>query len=79
MRESETYQMILEEGEVKGLEKGRLAEIRDMVLRLGTKKFGDPTRGSAANLNTVDDRERLERMLERVSEVSDWAELLKTP
>jgi predicted transposase/invertase (TIGR01784 family) len=41
MRESVTYQEILEEGEVKGETQGRFKEARGLVIRLLTRKLGN--------------------------------------
>jgi predicted transposase/invertase (TIGR01784 family) len=41
MRESVTYQDILEEGEIKGKTQGRIEEARGLVIRQLTRKLGD--------------------------------------
>jgi predicted transposase YdaD len=75
MKESVTYQAIIEEGEAKGLLKGaRLA-----VLRIGEKRLGPPDEPMKSALASIGDLERLLRMSERVPEVKSWAELLATP
>src|SRR5436305_11881636 len=71
MRESSTYQLILEEG--------ALNHARRLLLRLGTRKFGAPDEATAAVVNALTDLERLDRLAERVSEASSWAELLAAP
>ncbi|HEY8749106.1 MAG TPA: hypothetical protein VIM11_14075 [Tepidisphaeraceae bacterium] len=53
MKESVTYQAIIEEGEAKGIVKGmvkgnaegRVEEARSLVLRLGNRRFGPPVEG----------------------------------
>jgi hypothetical protein len=66
MRESTTYQYILEE------------EARKILLRLAQKRFGPPEIPIRVALESITDLERLEHMTERVSEVSGWEELLRT-
>jgi predicted transposase YdaD len=41
MRESVTYQEILEEGEIKGKTQGRIEEARGLVIRQLTRKLGN--------------------------------------
>jgi hypothetical protein len=67
MKESSTYQAILAE------------EARKILLNLGTRQFGPPDDATRATLEAVSRPNRLERLVERVSEVSSWAELLATP
>ncbi len=70
MHESTTYQAILNEG-------GVLSQHRTL-LRLGRKQFGlaaDPATKQA--IEAITDLKRLERLAERVLEVSSWEELLK--
>ncbi|HEY8505824.1 MAG TPA: hypothetical protein VIL46_14660 [Gemmataceae bacterium] len=77
MHESETYQAIVEEGEAKG----RIAEAREMVLRQGQKRFGEPDEAVRSALLAVTDRGRLERMNDRLWDgaAKDWSDLLSTP
>lgn len=53
MRESVTYQDILAEGEVKGLERGRSTEARLMVIRLLTRKLGNIPSGLIDRVNNL--------------------------
>lgn len=75
MKDSDTYLEILEEGEAKG----RVAEAKRFLLRLGKVQFGLPDRATKAALDAVTDPERLEQLGERVLHVSSWQELLGTP
>jgi hypothetical protein len=68
MEESTTYQAIVR--------KGRLAEARHMLLRLGGKRFGPADEATTAALNAIEDVQRLEELCERILEVSSWQELL---
>ncbi len=80
---SSTYQKILEEGraEVRAeeLAKGRAEGARRFLRRLGTRRFGKPDAHIEAALDAIADLERLERLLDRVLEVTTWDELLAQP
>jgi predicted transposase YdaD len=76
MRESDTYLAIVEEGMEKGMEKGRLEEVKKMILRLGRKTLGAPGKRATADLDAITDIDRLETLLERLSDVKTWRELL---
>lgn len=71
MKESVTYQAILEEGMVKGLQK--------LLLRLGTKEIGIPDALTINTIKSIDDLARLEEILDRFLKASSWSwsELLK--
>jgi hypothetical protein len=69
MKESTTYQEIIQEG--------RLAEARHILLRLGQKRFGPADDTTESFLNAIDDVQRLEELSERVYEVANWQELLQ--
>ena len=68
MHESDTYMAILDEGALK--------QARRTVLRLGHKKFGPPSNDVVTAVNGIEDLERLERLQDRVLDVSTWQELL---
>ena len=76
MKDSVTYQAILEEGEARGEVRGRAAEARSLVLRLGRKRFGPPAPAAEAALENEASVERLEQLAERLLEVESWDELL---
>ena len=71
MRESDTYQAILDEGRVEGLQRA--------LLHQGRKKFGAPDEATRLALLGITDLERLDRLSERLLEVSTWQDLLQTP
>lgn len=87
MRDSTTYQAILDEGraegEIKGRAqgeiKGRAEEARRLLLRLGSKRWGDLEASIEAAVQAITDVERLELLTERITEVASWQELLRTP
>jgi predicted transposase YdaD len=75
MRESVTYQAVLDEG----WRKGRVDEVRDLVLRQGTKQFGSPGEAVETRLMAETDRERLEELFDRLFSATGWDELLDGP
>jgi predicted transposase YdaD len=75
MRESTAYQAILDEGRAEG----RTEEARELVIRLGRKRWGEPEATIASAIKAINNRERLESMAERINEVAGWQDLLHTP
>jgi predicted transposase YdaD len=75
MRESSTYQAILEEGRREGLQEGGLKEMRRFMLRLGTGRFGPPTPAIMNRLESESGLERLEELAERLVDAKGWDEL----
>jgi predicted transposase YdaD len=72
MRESVTYQIILEEGR----EEGRVQEARDLLLELGSEKLGSPDEAVVAAIQSSDDLPTLHRMGRAVLRANSWQELL---
>jgi hypothetical protein len=72
MKESVTYQAILEEGEAIG----KAEEARKMLLLQGREQFGEPSAKIVALLDAVTDLGRLEALAIRLLHVKNWAELL---
>ena len=72
MKESVTYQAILEEGEAKGMAK----EARNILLLLGRDQFGEPSAKVRAALEGLADVNRLEELTVRLKHVTNWQELL---
>jgi hypothetical protein len=70
MRESASYQLIVEEGELNGE--------RRALLLVGRKQFGEPSPGVLSAINSIDDVRTLEALLARALEVSSWTELLSS-
>ena len=73
MKESTTYQMILEEGIEQGIEQG----LRRSLLRFGEHRWGTPGADIVEAVDAISDRTRLELLQERVLEVDSWDELLR--
>jgi hypothetical protein len=80
MKESSTYQAILEEGRSEGIELGRsegsLAEAKRMLLLLGGERFGPPNDAARAAIEGMNSIEQLEPLSIRVLSASSWQELL---
>ncbi len=76
MKESTTYQGIVEEGREEGREQGRIEEARKIILRQGKKKFGKANAAITAALEGTADLERLERLSDRLLTAASWQDLL---
>jgi predicted transposase YdaD len=95
MRDSTTYQAILDEGRAEGLIKGReegrtmgreegrtmgqVEEARRLLLHLGRKRFGLPEQPVEEAVRAINDLQRLEVLLERLIDAVSWQDLLQTP
>ena len=75
LKESSTYQKILREGLAEGRALGRAEAARELLLHLGTRRFGQPNRATRAALERIDDSDQLRHLAERLDEVSNWREL----
>jgi hypothetical protein len=71
MQESDTYVMILEEGQVE--------RARKDILIFGEEKFGPPEECVKAHVNHITDLDHLERMVRRAVKAANWQEILDTP
>jgi len=69
MRESSTYQLILEEGAIE--------HTRELILKLGQKQMGKPTEKQAAKLQGIEDLERLDRIALKAPTAKSWDSLLR--
>lgn len=78
MRESTTYQAILDEGREEGREEGRVLEARQTLLDFGSDRFGEPDATIAAMVARLDDLDALRRLARGVHRTSSWQELLAT-
>ena len=70
MKESLTYQAIVEEGKVE--------DRQEVLLQLGRRRFGMPNPTTEMTLRGIADRDRLARLTDALLEVSSWQELLAT-
>ena len=74
MRDSSTYQAILDEGRAEG----RADEARSLLVHLGTRRFGPPDASVRATLDAIQAPERLDEWCRHLLDVSSWDELLAT-
>ena len=70
MQESDTYLMILEEGEARQAKKD--------ILVVGEERLGVPAEPIKAQLDAISDLERLECMHRRAVKAASWQEILAT-
>lgn len=75
MKESVTYQAIVEEGKVLGKVQAR----QEDLLRLGHRRFGAPTQFAETTLRNEIDLGRLDHLVDRLLDASSWEELLAVP
>ena len=71
MKESTTYQAIVEEG--------RVQDRQEVLLQIGRKRFGQPSDSIKLALLSIKDMDRLARMSDSFLDVSSWDDLLNTP
>ena len=78
MKESDTYQEILEEGIEKGIGEGREQEVRSLIIRSGSRKLGPPSESIRSQLEAMHSVSALEAIIDRLMDggASTWAELL---
>jgi hypothetical protein len=80
MKESTTYQAIIEEGKAEGkaegILEGAIAEARKLLLRQGRIRFGPPSRANLAAIKRITELTRLEDLSERLVIVDSWRDLL---
>jgi predicted transposase YdaD len=73
MKNSTFYQSIVEEG----MEKGRVEEAREILLRLGQRRFGEPDVTTAVRLQSETSLDHLNLFLDRLLAVESWEELMR--
>lgn len=78
LRDSSTYQMIVEEGLAKGMAQGMAQGLRRMLIKMAARHLGPPSEVVEESLSAIDDFERLQRMGQRALDVATWQELLET-
>jgi predicted transposase YdaD len=76
MKDSVTYQAILEEGREEGRAEGETKEAIKILKKLGTRRLGPPDLSVLATIEAITDVERIESLSERLLDVSSWEELL---
>jgi predicted transposase YdaD len=82
IEESTVYQGIFAEGEAKarseGETLGELVGVRKAFLRMAVKRLGPPGEQISRELSSLNDIEQLNRLMDRLEDVSTWDELLET-
>jgi hypothetical protein len=71
MYKSDTYLMILDEGQEKAL--------RDIILVQGEDRFGPPEEAVKAGLSNITDLSRLRRIAPQTPKAASWQDILDTP
>lgn len=83
MKESSTYQAILEEGRQEGRQEGRtegaVAEAKKVLRLQGDAAFGPPDARTIAAIERVNHLRDLEDLLQRVRAARSWQELFNPP
>ena len=83
MKESSTYQVILEEGraegEQRGMTKGAVAEAKKLLRVMGDDAFGPPDEQTVRIIEKLNDLARLEDLAKRLRTAANWQELLAVP
>ena len=75
MEESVTYQAIIAKGFSLGLTKGHLETAKQLLIKVGTKRFGAPPLSVLKAINAIVDYDKLERLNESLVEISGWDQL----
>ena len=80
MKESSTYQAILQEGRDIGRDEGKnegaVAEARKVLRLLGEDLFGIPDASAMAAIDRLDDLHKLEELIKQVRTATSWQHLL---
>ena len=71
MEESDTYLMILDQGQEKAT--------RENILAVGEERLGSCDEAVRAKLANITDLDRLKRMVRRAAKAVNWQEILETP
>jgi hypothetical protein len=61
------------------IEEGQIRQARSDILRLGGIRFGLPNEATKARIQSMEDLDPLERLLERILSASSWDELPGEP
>jgi len=77
MQESSVYQGILADGRAQGKAEGLTEGERRSLLRLGTKRLGEPDAETRAALESITSLQRLDELTDRLLDVETWRDLLE--
>jgi predicted transposase YdaD len=78
MHEMTAWDEALEEGERRGIRRGELRGRAESILRLGKKQFGPPTQIIVEEVMSIQDLDRLDRIVDAILTKKSWHELLAT-
>jgi hypothetical protein len=67
------------EGRHEGRHEGRIEALREIIIRIGKKRFDSTNADAEAELQAIRDVERLQIYSDRILEAASWAELLASP
>jgi hypothetical protein len=67
MKDSVTYQAILDEGKILALQ--------ELLLEQGEENFGDPSNETKMTVRGITDLDRLKKLCRRLLHVTTWQEL----
>ena len=70
MQDSAAFDVMMEEGAIR--------QTRRIVISLGKERFGPPDAQSERELNTIENLDRLDRLVLAVQKTKSWRELLAT-
>jgi hypothetical protein len=76
---SSTYQALMEEGKEIGREEGELEKAREMLVRLGRRRLGEPSKEMMEFLNNISNVTVLDGFADRLWDIESWADLLLPP
>jgi hypothetical protein len=76
IEESSVYQDIFAMGRVDGRLDGAVEEARLSIIRLGTKKLGQPDEDVRTMIHAIADIDKLNALLDRILDVASWTELV---
>ncbi len=60
------------------MDRGQVREAQQLILRIGAKKLGPAPAGIESVLRAIQDRDRLERIADRLFEAPGWGDLVAT-
>ncbi|MFC1706671.1 DUF4351 domain-containing protein [Planctomycetota bacterium] len=66
----------LKKGLKEGREQGRLEGAKRVLLRLGTKRFGEPEPSKRVAIDRLESLDELEKLTDALLEATDWDDLL---
>jgi hypothetical protein len=72
----EAYRTIADVERAEGLEEGRVAEARRIIVAVGTRRFGAPDASTVAALEGIRDVDALERLIDPVLTAASWQEAM---